>query len=155
MFWMCCSIKAANVQWNLQRIQIISADYMQTNMVIYKCAQVVQAVWVGCRQPGGWERGASTWEYMGAQVGSMVGCRAQLDTTALGLRKDPRSLVYSPSPSLGMRRKIWFLESPNFSDLSQTSQLSVHLCLQPLLAWIIRQQQTTSSHVNQSNLQAP
>ena len=45
MFWMCCSIKAANVQ----QIQIISADYMQTNMVRYECAQVVQAVWVGCR----------------------------------------------------------------------------------------------------------
>ena len=41
MFWMCCSIKAANVQGNLQQIQIISADYMQTNMVRYMCAQVV------------------------------------------------------------------------------------------------------------------
>ena len=143
-----------------------SRSYLQTicrpiNMVRYMCAKVVQVVWVGCRQPGGGSVvrvHGSTWEHkLGAHGGSMVGCRAQLDTTALGLRKDPRSLVYSPSPSLGMRRRIWiwFFESRTFSDLSQTSQLSVHLCLQPLLAWIIRQQQTTSSHVNQSNLQAP
>ena len=64
---MCCSIKAANVQGNLQQIQIISADYMQTNMARYMCAEVLQAVWVGCRQPGG----VGAWcEYMGAQVGS-------------------------------------------------------------------------------------
>ena len=43
---------------------------MQTNMARYKCAQALQAVWVGCRQPGGWERSGGTWEYMGAQVGS-------------------------------------------------------------------------------------
>ena len=102
--------------------------------------------------------GGTSWEHkLGVHGGSMVGCRAELDTTALGLRKDPRSLVYSPSPSLGMRRGIWiwFFGLPNFSDLSQTSQLSAHWCPQPLLAWIIRRQQTTSSHVNPSNLQAP
>ena len=57
MFWMCCSIKAANVQGNLQQIQLISAEYMQTNMARYMCAEVLQAVWVGCRQP----RGGGAW----------------------------------------------------------------------------------------------
>ena len=106
MFWMCCSIKAANVQGNLQQIQIISADYMQTNTSVPKHCKRFGLV-VGSQGGGSVVRvhGSTSWEHMvGAHGGSMVGCRAQLDTTALGLRKDPRSLVYSLSPSLGMRR---------------------------------------------------
>ena len=64
---MCCSIKAANVQGNLQQIQIISADYMQTNMARYKWHK-------HCKQFGlvfGSQGGVGAWcEYMGAQVGS-------------------------------------------------------------------------------------
>ena len=40
-------------------------------MAKYMCVQALQVVWVGCRQPRGWERGASTWGHkLGAQVGS-------------------------------------------------------------------------------------
>ena len=59
MFWMCCSIKAANVQ----QIQIISADYMQTNMVRYECARTSSASSLGWLSVA---RGVGAWcEYMG------------------------------------------------------------------------------------------